>query len=445
MTRVRRATRGALSGPLLAILIGVVAGLLLLLLSRFESALFGPRIDRTGRIEVLVNGVGPRMARDLLLPTHGWTLQVRYPGIDAATAKGGLEVRLRSERTGATLPIHSRFEIGDDGATFVVPESLGLGEGLVSVRARLDPGEGPILEDRRRLRIRGWLGGPPIGARQVVVFDFSVDRDDDGVVDFVEDLEHFGLAVRERPDLATGVAARVEARALARVERAYAATHDPNRTGRPEDPVRVRFRASADPADTVTRICVGGSNPTIDGSVGYVRFDRGNERRFSTECGGEPHAGIFPAELDTYQSSALYREVLGPFLPALGGRPFGSQEGDRMDALDDPSSSRVAAAARAVAILGDVLGTVMAHEAGHALGLVAPGKPGVGLFGGAEGDDYAHNLDPTGGPAEERWLMNPGKGFRFEELAGLGEGGELVFRPLSYAYLRDRVVLVEGR
>jgi hypothetical protein len=385
------------------------------------------------------------MARDLLLPTDGWTLQVRYPGMDAETARHGLEVRLRSERTGATLPIQDRFAFGDDLATFVVPESLGLDEGLVSIRARFDPGQGAIFEDRTRLRIRGWLGGPPIGARQVVVFDFTTDRDDDGVAEFVADLERFGLATRTRPALAEGVAARVEERARARVERAYSATDDPNRTGWPEDPVRVRFRATTDPAATVTRICVGGDNPAIGGSVGYVRFDRANEHRFSTACGGEPFAGIFPAELEIYRDAPLYREVLGPFAPALGGRPFGTEDDDSIALLDDPASPRGARMARAIEVLGDVLGTVMAHEAGHALGLVAPGRPGVGLFGGSEGDAYAHNLDATGGTPSTPWLMNPGKGFLFEQLAGRGEGGALRFRPLNYAYLRDRVVLAKPR
>ncbi len=39
--------------------------------------------------------------------------------------------------------------------------------------------------------------------------------------------------------------------------------------------------------------------------------------------------------------------------------------------------------------------------------------------------------------------MNDGRGFRFEDLAGVGPAGELRFRPLNHAYLKDRVVLVE--
>ena len=41
--------------------------------------------------------------------------------------------------------------------------------------------------------------------------------------------------------------------------------------------------------------------------------------------------------------------------------------------------------------------------------------------------------------------MNHGRGFTFEQLAGMGAGGPLRFRPLNYAYLRDRVVVSDKR
>ena len=166
---------------------------------------------------------------------------------------------------------------------------------------------------------------------------------------------------------------------------------------------------------------------------GHVRFDARNARRASDECTGDEPAGLFPAELSTYRESALYREIMAPFDAAVGGAPF---DGDpaRRDAVD-----------RAIAVFGDVLGTLMAHETGHALGLVAPGRPGVGLFGGESGEAYAHAVGPDGTPATEPSLMDPGRRFRFEELAGESPLGELRFRPLDYAYLRDRVVLQEPR
>ena len=98
---------------------------------------------------------------------------------------------------------------------------------------------------------------------------------------------------------------------------------------------------------------------------------------------------------------------------------------------------------RLVEVLGDALGTVMAHESAHALGLVAPGRPGQGLFAGEDesGAGYAHNLDVQGDAPSTAWLMNPGGSFTFADLAGQGEAGELRFRPLNWAYLKDRLIL----
>jgi len=445
--------RGRLSGPMLAALIGALGGIALLALVHFGFELGGPRADRSGRLAILVNGIPERMARDILLPNYGWILQVRLPEAMEADKREGFMVMLRSERTGATIRIEDRFAVNDGIATLVIPKSLGLATGLLSVRATFIDATGQRFEDASRIRIRSWFGGSPIGKRQVIEFDFEVDRDDDGIPDFLKDLERFGLASPNQPELARAVAARIETRAISRVEKAYDGNHDPNQTGQSRDPVRVRFRPTSDPGALVTRICVGGSDPTDSDSVGHVRFDLRNEDKFSVECGDDPVAGIFPGELEIYRDAELYRDVLGPFLDSQGGTPFGKRPEDslripgkntaRAEAGLEPG--RPANLDRAIAVFGDVLGSIMAHEAGHALGLVAEGQPGVGLFGGSRGDAYAHNLDPFGKPAAGPWLMNPGRSFTFEELAGEGLAGPLRFRPLNYAYLRDRVVVSDKR
>ncbi|MGJ8868772.1 hypothetical protein, partial [Salmonella enterica] len=78
--------------------------------------------------------------------------------------------------------------------------------------------------------------------RQIIHFDFSVDRDEDGRVDFEQDLERLGLASPAHPEIAELLATRIAARALARVERAFDVDGDPNRTGASRDPVAVRFQ-----------------------------------------------------------------------------------------------------------------------------------------------------------------------------------------------------------
>jgi len=449
----RNRTQGQVSGPFVAVLIGVLGGLALLTLVQFEFELGGPKVDRSGRLAILINGLPERMARDVLLPNYGWVLQIRLPEDLDADARERFKVILRSERTGATIQIEDRLTYENGTATLTIPKSLGLSTGLLSVRTTYSDSSGGQFEDSRRIRIRSWFGGNPIGERQVIQFDFQVDRDGDGVPDFLVDLERFGLASPDQPELARTIAALIEARAVRRVEEAYDDAHDPNQTGRERDPVHVRFRPSSNPGALTTRICVGGSDPTKSDSVGHVRFDLRNGDKLSVECGDDPIAGIFPAELEIYHDAPLYRKVFGPFLESLGGTPIGEHPDDLALMSAETASEtgvgeetgRRAEIDRAIAVFGDVLGSIMAHEAGHALGLVAEGQPGVGLFGGSEGDAYAHNLDVHGDPPTDLWLMNPGRGFTFEELAGESVAGPLRFRPLNYAYLRDRVVVSDKR
>ena len=82
------------------------------------------------------------------------------------------------------------------------------------------------------------------------------------------------------------------------------------------------------------------------------------------------------------------------------------------------ASPRAEAIARAARVLGDALGTILAHESAHALGLVPGGRPPVGLFGGSDeaSEQYAHNLDTEGRPPSAPWLMNAGGRFEFETI-----------------------------
>ena len=95
----------------------------------------------------------------------------------------------------------------------------------------------------------------------------------------------------------------------------------------------------------------------------------------------------------------------------------------------------------AIQAFADVLGSIVAHEAGHALGLVPAGAPGGGLFGGTIGAQLNHAVTPAGADPAENFLMNSGYTFTFDRLAGLNGNPLPYFRPIDYAYLRDRVVI----
>lgn len=433
---------GGHRGTLLAIAGGLAIGLAIVF--------FGVRQERfaglaAAEIAIRINDLGPRIGRDVLVPTSGWTLQVELPEALPAGVAETLVVHLREERTGAKIEITDRFAFEGLVGTFVVPENLGLIEGLFSISATLTDAEGRNLTTFRRQRVRGWLGGPPIGSRQIIHFDFGVDRNGDGRPDFESDLESLGLLAPNAPIEAERLARAIAERALARVLRAYDRRDDPNRTGRDRDQVFVRFELAVEDSPLVTRICVGGRNSAHPDSIGFVRFDAHNETKGSEECIGTAEggsdAGLFPAAFSVYAEDPLWRESFGPLLDA----PFGARTGDAVLLAEPNESARARAIATAIERFGDALGTVMAHEAAHGLGLVPPGKPGLGLFAGdeAHGDGYAHNLTVDDAVPSEPWLMNPGETFDFADLTGRGDAGELRFRPLNWAYLKDRVVLKE--
>lgn len=453
------------SGAIVAVAIGLVGGLALLVLARFDARFATTADDASARVAIGINGVSHRMARDVLLPTHGWVLHVDLPGLTEDAPLAGLEVTLREERTGMSVRIEERMARGDGRVGLTIPKALGLSEGLLAVQARWTDPEGRRSEAWQRLRVRAWLGGPPIGSRQQIELNFESDRDGDGRPDFMADLERLGLGNSAQPELSARLAERVGELALARVVRAYAARDDPNRTGQASDPVRIRFSREAEPGPFVTRICIGGRDPSDAASLGRVPFDLRNEHRSSQECEGEPARGVFSGALSRFADSPLFQSAFDPLAADRGGVPIGASAVDvraltslaafatreaaqqaAQEAADDPDfAARRSQIARAIRVLADALGSLIAHQAGHALGLVAPGKPGVGLFGIAEGKDQAHNFEPDEDAERGPWLMDPLHTLRFEELAGEAESGELRFRPLNYAYLRDRVVLIDGR
>ena len=236
--------RAWLGRPVAAVLAGGLAGIALLLFSFRDG---GHRA--APRIELGINGVPMGLARDLLLPPYGWTLQVsvrsdpRQRGVARARRRAARGANGHDDRgPGRAEPgagLRDAHDPRDAGharrpprragarATSATAPSPRIGEGFASA---------PSWEVRRS------------ATRQIVHFDFEVDRDGDGRADFEQDLERLGLVSPAHPELAKALAGRIAERALARVVRAYDAPDDPNRTGHPRDPVAIRFQLDARPA-----------------------------------------------------------------------------------------------------------------------------------------------------------------------------------------------------
>ncbi len=382
---------------------------------------------------------------DILVQSSARTLIVNAsftPGgepIDPATVSGVLH----PWSGGADLPllIWSVNTEGTIGVAF--PGTLTPGTWTAIIWAADTAGNTGVGQYSFAVRDPG--ASPPIGSGQQIWLDFESDRDAVPGADFPVDLESFGLATAGD---ATGssaiVAQRVVDAVVARTELAY---HSYDPTGMfPVDPVAVSFHTSDPGAGDVTQICIGGENPGGTNAIGSILIDPGNANRNSVECSTLPPTGIFPRELLIYQGQANFDDTFDPLL----ANPVGSDPLDPIVLAPgfDPGSAPSEQVERydqidlGVVRYADALGSVVAHEAGHALGLVAPGAPGGGLHGGLTGAEFSHdvNADGTTSPAQN-YLMKHGGKFNFTRLAGLSGQPLPYFRPIDHAYLRDRLVL----
>ncbi len=179
-------------------------------------------------------------------------------------------------------------------------------------------------------------------------------------------------------------------------------------------------------------------------------MDVNNLDESQDECVGGAIFGIFPQALDNlWGSDAEFQASFDPLMASRGGTPVGE---DPLDAVViapdfDPGSATVEELARwdaienAVDAFAQAIASVVAHESGHLLGLVAHGPAPAGLYGGTSGGKTDHNVTPSGAHPSENFLMNAGGTFSFDEMTGRNGSPLPVFRALDWAYLRDRVAL----
>jgi hypothetical protein len=421
------------------------------------------RIGFDALVEIRPGGLPPELASQVVFPLEGWLLEILFErGASTADSRSlGIEIEIETSHRIAGWPVTAFRPTARGLATTIDTAPLPQAAGELRIRARWasgdEGGDSPASWTETKIELQARTGPAPIGRGQVLYFDFEVDRNGDGIPDFHRDLEAFGLASPEHPVLGREVGRRVARAALARARRAYAGPIDPIVSG-PIDPVAIELRLDDGGDGEITRICVGGGDPSGGRTVGNLRFDPGNGDRRSTECGELPATGIFPRALLAYREDALFRGTFDPLQPDHGGLPVGRHPKDasiltgtpgaRFSDAEDRARTRVIG--EAIDVFANALGSIMAHEAAHALGLVAPGNPSEGgLYGGREESDAYHRMpseanDPGDGDRDGGrpiGLMSSGPALSFAQLAGRGVEGELVFDPLSLAYLRDDILL----
>jgi hypothetical protein len=396
-------------------------------------------------ISITLNGIPSAMNGLLVVPPSGFVVNLTVTPGGHPIVPASLQVAATRWGGGLTPPLEGLFVETPTGAIAEFPSGYALEPGSYTLIAVVRDSADRQGSGTLSFAVRAFPGPtPPIGSGQQIWYDFAADRDAVPGPDFDVDLQHFGLGSPLYPALSAVARDLVVERVLARVEQAY----DADGSGL-DGPVAVTFTDQPPSAGDVTRICVGGEDPTGGSTVGSIQIDPGNAARNSVECGTIPPTGVFPRELLGYAGQTSFANVFDPLRPAAGGVPIGASIWDLWvlhpsfdpETADPPAVERWEVVTAAIDAFGNALGSILAHETGHALGLVPPGPPGGGLFGGSDGVAYAHALNPDGTTPVENFLMKAGNTFNFARLAGLGYSALPVFRPIELAYLHDRVVL----
>jgi len=398
-------------------------------------------------IQLTVNGIPDDMKGLLVVPRTGFVVNVSWqPGsypID--TTSFYLFAHRWGSPAGTGVLLDVPVAANGSGAVGVVGEQLETG--TYTLYATVLDTQGTAWYTEHAFAVRNFPGSPPIGSGQQIWLDFESDRDATPGPDFAVDLREFGLGSATAPQISDWVRGYVTAEVLERVEQVY---FDQATNGLPgPDPVAVSFSSEPPGAGDVTRVCIGGEDPSGGVTIGAILTDPQNSNRNSVECATLPPTGIFPRELLILAGDPTFQAVFDPLRPAAGGIPAGEHPLDVIVAAPDfglatatpAEAARWAQLASAVRVFADALGSIVAHETGHALGLVPAGVPGGGLFGGTGGPELNHDVTPAGVSSSENFLMNAGNTFTLSRLAGLNGNPLPWFRPIDYAYLRDRLVI----
>ena len=200
---------------------------------------------------------------------------------------------------------------------------------------------------------------------------------------------------------------------------------------------------------TFSMIALGGDGEVEDqlnGTVGRALIDYNNQGHEDNTAVG---LGVF--------TSGVVRQILGqpfgvlllePILPDLG-LPVGDHPDDLRlisegfvptDCEDDALLERYTLIELAVSYGALALASTLAHEIGHSLGLVPPGLPPEGLFGGVSGLAFTeHDLDDAHIDSAGLNVMQTGAVTNW--LEALSDSPR--FNPTNWAYLRRQLIVGE--
>jgi hypothetical protein len=399
---------------------------------------------RPPELSISLNGIPDDEKSLLVVPPDHFRITLTYRDAEGPVDLTSLSVR-SSQAIGA-LPagteLASHFQSTPDGAVWEIPPGSDLARTSHYLTASIRDAAGNETTQRFGFAVRDFDYGPPLAKLQIVYLNF--DRNHDGQQDFKASLRELGLSSASAPEVEQEIVDRLQVDVVERVHAIYG--RNPDGTPGP-DPVNVLF-SWFDPQMPHTALCIGGEHPRAKDTLGAAPLDLDNIEEAQDLCAVSDY-GVFPSALgDLWSKDPLFIEAFGPLLPALGGTPIGENPLDAVILSPDLDPKQVtreqlgryAQIAYALDAFARVVAVAAAHEVGHTLGLSAPGPAPAGLFGGSSGTARDHDVTASGAPPSENYLMNFGGSFSFAEITGRKGLPKPFFRPISWAYLTNRLV-----
>jgi hypothetical protein len=417
----------------------------------FSADPTGPTVAST------VNAIDAQRNQDRTLPPFGFEINVSARDLSGFSLDmSSVDVVLRGEGiTPDSDTVFSGATIDGSSLRYRLPRSLALTPGRYTLQATVSDLSGNVgTSTELAFRVAQVDSAAlPFERTQVVWVRFDLDRDGNGRGDLEDDLLRLGLCTAGDP---VGTNARMVAVVrdgiLAKCHELFARKPSGGRLG--GDSAAIRFTWRAPLGIPAMQIACGGFDPEgpprrdygaeSSGTLGRAYYDYRNGQVNDQAIASRPGLGVFPGEMFLFEARVhlqVYPSFTTTFArrflhlaPAMGGTPAGQHELDArvLSPGFDWANATSAERARFTVVFdaaddwASAVGVILAHEVGHAVGLVTEGRGSAALHG----DATLHNEFP--GITD---VMSPAVGY--ESLVNL----DYAFRDLNLAYLRQRILL----
>ena len=406
-------------------------------------------------VQATLNGIDASRREGLVLPQQGFTVQVDAVDGMQTPDMGSVRVDFVGPGAPASDALWTVGTVGYRSFRALVPSSAALTPGAWTMTVRVGDLSGNVgVSAPIAFTVAEPTGGlVPFERTQVVWARTDLDRDSNGRADFEDDMLRLGLASASGPSAVNAFVRDLARDAiLAHAHSLFGRASD----GSPidADSVGVRFTPSSPAGLPHMQIALGGFDPrgerersygsATTGVLGRAYYDYRNANINDRNTSNSPGLGVFPSEMFLYQADlheqlypsflTMFAQRFMPLCPDMGGTPVGSSPIDAqifqpsfdLATANSEQLARSNTVRRAITDWAKVIGTVLAHETGHAVGLVAPGPAPSGLFG----DSSLHNAN-----ASAAEVMAAAVGY--EAMVSL----TYAFRDTDAAYLRHRILV----